>query len=258
MNGIDSLRQFMADDWSDIWALTVEHATLVLQVMVAATLFSVALGIAVQTRRLAFLREPALLVASALLTVPALALFTLFIPVFGIGRWPPRVALFLYAILPILRNTVTGLASVDPAVEESAKGMGMGSARRLLQIRLPLAWPVIVTGIRVSTLLVTGVAAIATLVNGGGLGDLIKQGFNRLGLPGSMEAIWAGTIMIVVVALVFDLVLALVVRILSPRVLSAGRELASRAVGAVRPRRSASPDATPPPPRPLDPEAADA
>ncbi|WP_219943633.1 ABC transporter permease [Iamia sp. SCSIO 61187] len=228
MSGFESWLEFMADDWSAIWALTVEHATMVIQVMVAATVFSVALGIAVDTRRLAFAREPALIVASVLLTVPSLALFTLFIPIFGIGYWPPRVALFLYAILPILRNTVTGLDSVDQAVEESARGMGMSWGRRLLQIRLPLAWPVIVTGVRVSTLLVTGIAAIATLVNGGGLGDLIKEGFNRLGLPGSMEAIWAGTVMVVAVALVLDLALALLVRIFSPRFIAAASEVPTR------------------------------
>jgi osmoprotectant transport system permease protein len=239
VNGIESWLEFMSDDWSDIWALTVDHATLVIQVMVAATVFSVGLGIAVDTRRLAFAREPALIVASVLLTIPSLALFTLFIPIFGIGYWPPRVALFLYAILPILRNTVTGLDSVDPAVEESAKGMGMSAPRRLLQIRLPLAWPVIVTGIRVSTLLVTGVAAIATLVNGGGLGDLIKQGFNRLGLPGSMEAVWAGTVMIVAIALALDLALALVVRIVTPRVLAVVGEAPVRLLERLRPRAPA-------------------
>lgn len=242
MNGIENLIEFMSDNWSDIWELTVEHATLVIQVMVAASVFSVGWGLAVQGRRLSFLREPSLLVASVLLTVPSLALFTLMIPIFGIGRWPPRVALFLYAILPILRNTVTGLQSVDPAVEESAKGMGMGPARRMLQIRLPLAWPVIVTGIRVSTLLVTGIAAIATLVNGGGLGDLIKRGFNRLGLPGSMEAIWAGTLMVIAVALVLDLVLALLVRLLSPRALAALTDTVSDLARRVRPRRPRAPE----------------
>jgi osmoprotectant transport system permease protein len=239
VNGIESWLEFMTEEWSDIWALTVEHAVLVIQVMVAATVFSVALGVAVDTRRLSFLREPALVIASVLLTVPSLALFTLLIPIFGIGRWPPRIALFLYAVLPILRNTVTGLDAVDPAVEESAKGTGMNARQRLLQIRLPLAWPVIVTGIRVSTLLVTGIAAIATLVNGGGLGDLIKQGFNRLGLPGSMEAIWAGTVMIVAIALVLDLVLAGLARILGPRALAAATDLPARSLQRLRPRAPA-------------------
>jgi osmoprotectant transport system permease protein len=112
----------------------------------------------------------------------------------------------MYALLPIARNTVTGLAGVDPAIVESARGMGMSSRQRLWRIEMPLAWPVIVTGVRVSALLVTGIAAIATLVAGGGLGDFIKTGLSRLGLPNSMEAIWTGTIFIVLLALVFDAV----------------------------------------------------
>lgn len=236
MSGIQSLLDFMREDWSDIWALTWEHGVMVVQVMIAATIFSVALGILVQGKTFGFLREPSLVIASVFLTIPSLALFTLFIPVFGIGKWPPRVALFMYAILPILRNTVTGLDSVDPAVEESAKGMGMSSARRLFQIRIPLAMPVIVTGVRVATLLTCGIAAIATLVAGGGLGDLIKSGFSRLGLPNSMEAIWAGTVMTVVIALVLDLALALLLKLLSPRVFaSVGETIA----GLKPPRKKA-------------------
>jgi len=234
MNGIRSWLEFINDRWDTIWELTVEHAVLVAQVMVAATIFSVLVGILVHRHEAA--RNLALGVASVFLTIPSLALFTLFIPVFGIGKWPPRVALFMYAILPILRNTVTGLDSVDPAIEESAKGMGMSSARRLFQIRIPLAMPVIVTGIRVATLLTTGIAAIATLVAGGGLGDLIKSGFSRLGLPNSMEAIWAGTVMTVVIALVLDLALALLLKLLSPRVFaSVGETIA----GLKPPRKKA-------------------
>jgi len=196
MSGISSWFDFMQEDWSDIWALTWEHGVMVVQVMVAATIFSVALGILVQGKTFGFLREPSLVIASVFLTIPSLALFTLFIPVFGIGKWPPRVALFMYAILPILRNTVTGLDSVDPAIEESAKGMGMSSARRLFQIRIPLAMPVIVTGIRVATLLTCGIAAIATLVAGGGLGDFALQwGYRRW----NYEVIWITVGVIVVI-----------------------------------------------------------
>lgn len=234
MSGIQSWLDFMREDWSDIWALTWEHGVMVVQVMVAATIFAVGLGILVQGKTFGFLREPALVITSVFLTIPSLALFTLFIPVFGIGYWPPRVALFMYALLPILRNTVTGLDSVDPAVEESAKGMGMNSTRRLFLIRIPLALPVIVTGVRVATLLTCGIAAIATLVAGGGLGDLIKSGFSRLGLPNSMEAIWAGTVMTVVIALVLDLILALLLKILSPRVFATVGE----SIAGLRPRRA--------------------
>lgn len=215
MSGISSWFEYVNENQGDVRELTIEHAILVIQVMVAATIFAVLLGIVVQKRPLA--RNLALGLAGVFLTIPSLALFTLFIPLVGIGKWPPRIALFMYALLPILRNTVTGLDGVDPAVEESARGMGLTGRQRLIQIQLPLAWPVILTGIRVATLLTTGIAAIATLVGGGGLGDLIKEGFTRLGLPNSMEPLWAGTVFVVLLALAFDLIFVFVRLLTTPR-----------------------------------------
>ncbi len=154
----------------------------------------------------------ALGIAAVFLTLPSLALFTLFIPIVGLGFWGPFIALFMYALLPILRNTVTGLTEVSPAVLESARGMGLSSRQRLWQVQMPLAWPVIVTGIRVSTLLTAGIAAIATLVAGGGLGDFIKDGLQRFGLPNGVESIWTGTLFIIILALVFDLIFTFIRR----------------------------------------------
>ncbi len=226
LNSIESWLEFMQDDRDELWQLTIEHALLVVEATLAAVVVAVLLGIVVQTRPTA--RNIALSITSVFLTIPSLALFTLFIPLLGIGRNPVLVALFMYALLPILRNTVTGLDSVDPAVEESAKGMGMTATRRLFQVKLPLAWPVIVAGIRVATLLTTGIAAIGTLVSGGGLGDAIKDGFNRLGLPNSYEPIWAGVVLVVVLALVFDLLLALTTKLLSPSVIAGIAEAPDR------------------------------
>ena len=110
--------------------------------------------------------------------LPALALFTIFIPLVGLGFAPSFIALFLYSLLPILRNTITGLDGIDSSVLDAAKGMGLTSRQVLLRIQLPLAWPVILAGIRVSSMLIVGVAAIATLVAGGGLGDFIKSGLS--------------------------------------------------------------------------------
>jgi len=179
-----------------------EHGLYVVVVVVAATITSLVVGIAVRERPVA--RELALGAAAVFLTLPSLALFTLFIPLVGLGFAPSFIALYLYALLPILRNTVTGLDGVDNAVLESARGMGLSRRQRLLQVQLPLAWPVILTGIRVSALLTTGIASIATLVAGGGLGDFIKNGLARLPLPNSMEAIWTGTVFTILLALVFD------------------------------------------------------
>jgi osmoprotectant transport system permease protein len=210
MDGVVSWIGFVRANSEAILDRTLEHALLVVGVMVAATVFSVALGIAVQQRAAA--KQVALGTAGVLLTIPSLALFALFIPLVGIGDRPAQIALFLYAILPILRNTVAGLDAVDPAVVESARGMGMGQIQQLTRIRIPLAWPVIVTGIRVSTQLITGVAAIAVLVGGSGLGTFIQRGLTSLGNPFSIERVWTGTVFIILLALVLDLVLGFIGR----------------------------------------------
>lgn len=211
MNGLMSWLEYVADNSDDILEAFLQHARLVLIVVAAATVFSVLLGIVVQ--RNATARAAALSVAGILLTIPSLALFAIFIPVLGIGNPPAMLALFLYAILPILRNTVTGLDEVSPAVVESAKGMGMGPGRQLLQVKLPLAWPVIMAGVRVSSLLVVGIGAIAVLVGGDGLGLFIQGGLTRLGLPGSVESVWVGTIFTVVLGLILDLTFAIIQRL---------------------------------------------
>jgi len=182
-----------------------EHTVYVVTVLGVASLFAVTVGIL--SRRSILARELSLAVASVFLTIPSLALFTIFIPLVGLGFAPSFIALFLYSLLPILRNTITGLESIDNSVVESAKGMGLTSRQVLLRVELPLAWPIILAGIRVSSMLVVGIAAIATLVAGGGLGDFIKNGLARLPLPNSLESIWTGTILCVLLALVIDLVL---------------------------------------------------
>ncbi len=210
MDGVRSWIGFVSTNRSGILERTIEHAGLVLGVMLIATVFSVVLGVLVQNRGLA--KQFSLGTAGVLLTIPSLALFAIFIPLVGIGNRPAQIALFLYAILPILRNTVTGLDAVDPAVVESAQGMGMGQTQQLLRVRIPLAWPVIITGIRVSTQLITGVAAIAVLVGGGGLGSYIQRGLTSLGNPFSIERVWTGTVFIIILALVLDGVLGLIGR----------------------------------------------
>ena len=210
MDGVRSWAGFVAGNLDGIVARTLEHLGLVAGVMLAATLFSVVLGIALMERPVA--RQVALGTAGVLLTIPSLALFAVFIPLVGIGNRPAQIALFLYAILPILRNTVTGLAGVDEAVVESARGMGMGQVQQLLRVRIPLAWPVVMAGVRVSTQLVTGIAAIAVLVGGGGLGAYIQRGLTSLGNPFSIERVWTGTVAIVLLALVLDVVLGLIGR----------------------------------------------
>jgi osmoprotectant transport system permease protein len=185
-----------------IFDLAVGHAKIVLTAIVIATVISVALGMLTYRRdRLAAF---VLGVQGASLTVPSLALFGLLIPIFGLGYRPVLVALVIYALLPITRNTVTGLRGVDPAVLESAQGMGMGRLRRLIRIELPLAWPVILTGIRVSTVMILGIAAIGAYVNGPGLGHDIFDGLSRIGSPTADDLIVSGTLGVVALALLAD------------------------------------------------------
>ncbi len=219
MEALGNWFTYVQDNFSYIMEATLDHARLVLVVVVAATVFSVLLGVFVHRRPV--LRVVALTISGILLTIPSLAMFALFIPIFGIGNPPAMVALFLYAILPILRNTVTGLDSVPPAVVESAKGMGMSSAQQLVRVKLPLAWPVIMTGVRISTLLVVSIAAIAVLVGGDGLGTYIQAGLTRLGLPNAANSVWVGVVFTVLLGLVLDIVLAIVQRLTTPRGLRA-------------------------------------
>ena len=203
MNFLASLWDYFIGRTDQVQQAILEHLIYVVVVVGIASLFSIALGVA--TRHNTFARELSLAIASVFLTIPSLALFTIFIPLVGLGFWPSFIALFLYAILPVLRNTVTGLDGVDPSVLEAAKGMGLTSWEVLLRVQLPLAWPVILAGIRIATMLTVGIAAIATLVAGGGLGDFIKSGLARLPLPNSLEAIWLGTILCLLLAFVIDL-----------------------------------------------------
>ncbi len=201
------------EGWSPILGHTVDHVQLVGMSMLFATLISIGLGIAIHRQRR--LRGPVMGLASVLITIPSLALFAIFIsvPGIGIGDRGPIIALVLYSILPILRNTITGLEGVDQAVIESARGMGLNARQRLLRVELPLAWPVILTGMRVATLLNIGIAAISVLVGGTGLGVYINDGLQRFPNVTSVERMWTGVIFTIALALVADLVFTLVRRL---------------------------------------------
>lgn len=183
---------------------TLEHAYLTALPVLFAIVIGLTLGVV--AHRLPRIRAALLRTVSLFLTIPSLALFAMLIPIVGIGAAPAIVALTLYALLPIVRNTVSGLYSVDRAVVESAKGMGMGPAKQLWRIELPNAWPVMLAGVRVATLLTIGIAAVAALVGGPGLGNEIYRGIRSMPAAGSLEALIGGTVAIVVLALIFDLI----------------------------------------------------
>lgn len=183
--------------------LALEHVLLTVIPIAIAAVVGLAAGIL--AHREPRLRPGILNTASTFLTIPSLALFSLFIPLVGIGYQPAIIPLAMYALLPIVRNTLAGLSGVDGAIVESATGMGMGRIKRLMRIELPIAWPVLLAGLRVSTQLVIGIAAIAALVGGPGLGNEIFGGIRSIGSVGALERLLGGTLGILAIAAFFDL-----------------------------------------------------
>jgi osmoprotectant transport system permease protein len=178
---------------AEILALTGEHVLLVLVSTLLAVAIGVPLGVALTRRpRLA---RPVLGFANVVQTIPSLALFGFLIPlplVGGIGARTAIVALIVYALLPILRNTYAGIRSVDPSVLEAATGIGMTPGQRLKSVELPLAIPVVLAGVRIATVVSIGLATIAAAIGAGGLGVLIYRGVaivdHRLILAGAVPA----------------------------------------------------------------------
>ncbi|MEI8214915.1 MAG: ABC transporter permease [Actinomycetota bacterium] len=154
---------------------------------------------------------------SVIFTIPSLAMFIFFIGPFGLGWLPAVIALVLYGQLPVVRNTIVGLRSVEPAVMESAAAMGMKPLTVLRKIQFPLAWPVIVVGIRVSAMLIFGISAIAAYVGGPGLGDYLFSGLANLGSFNSMNQTLVGAFGITILALIFDGLFVIVRRVTTPR-----------------------------------------
>lgn len=198
---------FMVTHRSEIWSATLDHVALVLIAMSIAIVIAVPLGMVIVQRPA--LRTFALGLASVFQTIPSLALFGFLIPIPFIGGIGPRtaiVALVLYALLPILRNTYVGLTGIDPAVLEAAEAMGMTNAQILTRVRLPLALGIILAGIRTATVITIGVATIAAAIGAGGLGTFIFRGVAMV----SDAVILAGAIPAAMLAILADVFLALI------------------------------------------------
>src|SRR5213593_3030646 len=169
-----TLWDFYARNSQEVLGLVGQHLVLVALSTGAAAVIGVPLGVLL-TRRPAW-RGPVLGIANVFQTVPSLALFGILIPILGIGFWTAVTALVVYALLPIVRNTYTGIAGVDPAVREAGRGMGMTDGELLRLVELPLAASVILAGIRVATVVSVGVATIGAAIGAGGLGVYIFRG----------------------------------------------------------------------------------
>lgn len=207
--------EFLVNRADDMLELGLQHAAIVGAAVLIATVIGVGLGVA--TYRTERPREIVLAVTGTFLTIPSFALFILMLGPLGLGWRPVLVALVLYGLLPVVRNTITGLREVDQAIIESAKGMGLNRRQRLLKIELPLAWPVVITGVRVSTLVLLGIAAIGAIVNGPGYGELIFTGLARVGTPVAVNMVLAGTLGVIVLAIIFDVIFYVIKRLTTSR-----------------------------------------
>jgi len=209
MNASSGYWSFFAEHRAEILSATADHLMLVVLAMLIAMATAVPLGMFIVQRPA--LRAMSIGIANIFQTIPSLALFGLLIPIpfiGGIGRRTAIVALVLYALLPILRNTYVGLSGIDPAVLEAAEAMGMTSTQILFRVRFPLALSVILAGIRTATIITIGVATIAAEIGAGGLGTFIFRGVALV----SDSLILAGAMPAALLALLVDFLLGLLER----------------------------------------------
>ncbi|MBN2061606.1 MAG: ABC transporter permease [Deltaproteobacteria bacterium] len=219
-----SVIDFIYKNAGRCWLLTLEHIWIVSFSIFIAIIIAVPAGIVItRNERLA---HKIINTANILMTVPSIALFGLMLPIlsvfgYGLGKVPAVIALVLYSQLPIIRNTYIGIKNVPPELVEAGRGIGMGTWKRLKEIEIPLAIPVIIAGIRVATVMNIGIATIAAYIGAGGLGVFIQQGIGRV----YEEMILAGAILVAALAIFADLFMALIERVLTPKGIIISREI---------------------------------
>lgn len=204
------MEQFIQEHGNELVTKSMEHLYISAISLFLGILVAVPLGIALtRTKKTASI---VIGIASLLQTIPSLALLTMFIPFFGVGKLTAVVALFIYSLLPILRNTYLGIKNVDADLVDAAKGMGMTNFERIRFVEFPLALPTIMRGIRLGAVYVIAWATLASYIGGGGLGDLIFGGLNLY----KPDLIIGGTIPVIMLALISDFLLGLLEKRLSP------------------------------------------
>jgi len=202
---------------------TLEHLWIILVAIVIAIILGVALGIYITSKGKEHIADTVLYLAEIMMTVPSLALFGLLMLLLGslglktFGFLPAVIALIVYGQLPILRNTYTAIRGVDPAMIEAGKGMGMSERQLLFKVKLPLAVPVIMAGLRNAIVLIIGIAAIAAMIGAGGLGVPIFRGLRNA----RMDLIILGGVSVSILALLADAVMSRVERWVTPKGLKA-------------------------------------
>lgn len=191
--------QYLLDQPGRVLELTWEHIQLVGTAVLIAALIGIPIGIFIS--RVRILQLPILNLSGMLYTIPSLAFFAILIPYTGIGKTTAITALVMYSLLAIIRNTAVGMDEVDKSTKDAADGMGMTRFQRLHMVELPLALPYILTGLRIATVAAIGIAVIAAVIGGGGLGRLVFDGIRS---PIMRDRVVAGTVMSIVLALVAD------------------------------------------------------
>lgn len=192
------LINFFLSRWQDILELTLEHLLLVLIAMAISIVLGVSIGVLITRSRI--LANLVLGLASIMMTIPSLALFSLLLPILGIGTAPAIVGLVAYTQLPIIRNVYVGITTIDPAIIEAARGMGLTDRKILLRIQIPLAIPASMIGIRTAVVMGIGIGAIASYIGAGGLGTYIFQGISRT----NDNMVIIGAILISLIAILAD------------------------------------------------------
>jgi len=207
--------EFVRDRWSVLWFLAYQHMSLVVQTLILATAIALVLGVIIYNSPLGVAVGNA---ATAIgLTIPSYALLGVLVGIVGLGVLPSVIMLTFFGVFPILRNVVVGLTGVDKTLVESARGMGMSRFSTLVRLELPLAWPVIMTGVRISAQMLMGIAAIAAFALGPGLGGYIFSGISRMGGANATNSIVVATIGILILAVILDTVLNIIARLTTPR-----------------------------------------
>jgi osmoprotectant transport system permease protein len=207
--------EFVQDRWPVLSFLAYQHMSLVVQTLILATVIALLIGVLIY-------RSPAGVAignsaAAVGLTIPSYALLGVLVGIVGLGVVPSVILLVFFGVFPILRNVVVGLNGVDQTLVESSRAMGMSRVATLLKLEVPLAWPVIMTGVRISAQMLMGIAAIAAYALGPGLGGYIFSGISRMGGANATNSIVAATVGILILAVILDTVLNFVTRLTVPR-----------------------------------------
>lgn len=211
------MMDFLSSNGTDLLYKTWEHLYISIISLGIGIIIAVPVGMAIaNTKRLA---GWILTLAGVLQTVPTLAVLALMIPLFGIGRVPAIIALSAYILLPILNNTIIGVRNIDPDLRDAAKSMGMTKGQVIKSLEIPLATPLILSGVRLSSVYVISWATLASYIGAGGLGDYIFNGLNTY----QPELIISATVMVTVIALLADYCLALAEKWITPKGLKVSR-----------------------------------